>query len=67
MFHQLKDLNKLVEQTQSAYDLAWLAVCDYRGDCAVTADALQNTVEACREALNASKAAHYKTYLAFPK
>ena len=67
MLHILKDLNQLVEQTQSAYNAAWHAVCDYRGDCPATVEALQNMVEARFEALNASKAAHYKTYLSLSK
>ena len=67
MLHILEDLNQLVEQTQSDYNAAWLAFCDYRGDCPATVAALHNMVKARFEALNASTAAHYKTYLSLPK
>ena len=67
MLHILKDLNQLGEQTQSDYNAAWHAVCDYRGDCPTTVYALRNMVEARFEALKASKAAHYKTYLSLPQ
>ena len=67
MIHVLKDLNQLIEQNRIDYKLAWLAVCDYRGDCSATVEALQNMLEARFEALNSSQSAHYKTYLSLPK
>ena len=67
MLYVLKDLDQLIEQNIIDYKLAWLAVCDYRGDCSATVEALQNMVEARFEALNASEQAHYKTYLSLPK
>jgi len=67
MLHVLKDLNRLIEQNRIDYKLAWLAVCDYRGDCSATVEALQNMLEVRFEALNSSQSAHYKTYLSLPK
>ena len=67
MLHVLKDLDRLIEQNRIDYKLAWHAVCDYRGDCSATVEALQNMLEVRFEALNSSQAAHYKTYLSLPK
>ena len=60
MLHVLKDLDRLIDQNRIDYNLAWLAVRNYRGDCSATVEALQNMLEARLEALNSSRAAHYK-------